>query len=156
MSTSRPSAKGSNSFWAKAPVAGSQPDVSVLCKLNPNQAIEGLALRVCAPRVPALIEGSENTCDKDAYTESFYFTNVMPVPKNLHKELWGRLQDKELVKARKFKKIKVFAGTVGRNWVIGREGCAEFVKPPFAFGPRNEIGRFHKPENFPTIVTEVP
>ncbi len=60
-----------------------------------------------------------NSCDKDAYTESFYFTNVMPMPKNLYKDLWGKLHDKELVKAKKFKKIKVFAGTVGRNWVIG-------------------------------------
>ncbi len=61
----------------------------------------------------------ENTCDKDAYTESFYFTNVMPMPKNLYKDLWGKLHAKEIVKAKKFKKIKVFAGTVGRNWVIG-------------------------------------
>ncbi len=60
-----------------------------------------------------------NSCDKDAYTESFYFTNVMPMPKNLYKDLWGKLHDKELVKAKKFKKVKVFAGTVGRNWVIG-------------------------------------
>ena len=61
----------------------------------------------------------ENTCEKDAYVESFYFTNVMPMPKNLYKELWEKLHTKEMVKARKFKKVKVFAGTVGRNWVIG-------------------------------------
>ncbi|MCD6010457.1 MAG: non-specific endonuclease [Flavipsychrobacter sp.] len=61
----------------------------------------------------------ENLCDKDAYTESFYFTNVMPMPKNLYKELWEKLHAKEIVKAKKFKKVKVFAGTVGRNWVIG-------------------------------------
>lgn len=63
----------------------------------------------------------ENTCDKDAFIESFYFTNVMPMPKNLYKELWGNLQDKEILKAKKFKKVKVFAGTVGRNWVIGKD-----------------------------------
>ena len=63
----------------------------------------------------------ENTCDKDAYTESFYFTNVMPMPKNLYKALWENLHDKEIVKAKKFKKVKVFAGTVGRNWVIGKD-----------------------------------
>ena len=63
----------------------------------------------------------ENTCDKDAYIESFYFTNVMPMPKHLYKELWEKLHDKELLKAKKFKKVKVFAGTVGRNWVIGRQ-----------------------------------
>ncbi len=63
----------------------------------------------------------ENSCDKEAFTESFYFTNVMPMPKNLHKSLWEKLHAKELVKAKKFKKIKVFAGTVGRNWVIGRD-----------------------------------
>ena len=68
-----------------------------------------------------MMSPDENTCDKDAFQESYYFTNVMPMPKNLHKELWGKLQDKEIVKAKKFKKIKVFAGTVGRNWVIGRE-----------------------------------
>jgi DNA/RNA endonuclease G (NUC1) len=60
-----------------------------------------------------------NTCDKDAYRESHYFTNVFPMPKNLYKNLWESLQDKEKVKAKKYKKIKVFAGTVGRNWVIG-------------------------------------
>jgi DNA/RNA endonuclease G (NUC1) len=68
-----------------------------------------------------MMSPEENTCDKDAYSESYYFTNVMPMPKNLYKELWGKLQDKEIVKAKKFKKAKVFAGTVGRNWVIGRE-----------------------------------
>lgn len=62
---------------------------------------------------------NENNCDKDAYTESFYFTNVMPMPKNLYKELWDKLHAKEIVKAKKFKKVKVFAGTVGRNWVLG-------------------------------------
>ncbi len=63
----------------------------------------------------------ENTCDRDAYTESYYFTNVMPMPKDLYKELWEKLHDKEILKAKKFKKVKVFAGTVGRNWVIGRD-----------------------------------
>ena len=62
----------------------------------------------------------ENTCDKDAYIESFYFTNVMPMPKDLYKDLWTKLHEKEMVKTKKFKKIKVFAGTVGRNWVIGK------------------------------------
>ena len=61
----------------------------------------------------------ENNCDKDAYKESFYFTNVMPMPKHLYKELWDKLHDKEILKAKKFKKVKVFAGTVGRNWVLG-------------------------------------
>ena len=61
----------------------------------------------------------ENTCDKDAFVESYYFTNVMPMPKNLYKNLWEKLHEKEIVKAKKFKKVKVFAGTVGRNWVIG-------------------------------------
>jgi len=64
---------------------------------------------------------AENTCDKDAFAESFYYTNMMPMPKNLHKALWEKLHDKEIVKAKKFKKIKVFAGTVGRNWVIGKD-----------------------------------
>jgi DNA/RNA endonuclease G (NUC1) len=68
-----------------------------------------------------MMSSDENTCDKDAYTESFYFTNVMPMPKNLYKEMWERLHAKEIVKAKKFKKVKVFAGTVGRNWVIGRQ-----------------------------------
>ncbi len=63
----------------------------------------------------------ENTCDKDAFMESFYFTNVMPMPKDLYKEMWEKLHEKEVVKAKKFKKVKVFSGTVGRNWVIGRE-----------------------------------
>jgi DNA/RNA endonuclease G (NUC1) len=66
-----------------------------------------------------MMSPEQNTCDKDAYRESFYFTNVMPMPKNLYKQLWERLHAKEIVKARKFKKVKVFAGTVGRNWVIG-------------------------------------
>ena len=61
----------------------------------------------------------ENTCDKDAYRESFYYTNVMPMPKNLYMSLWEKLHEKEKIKAKKFKKVKVFAGTVGRNWVIG-------------------------------------
>jgi len=68
-----------------------------------------------------MMSPDENTCDKDAYAESFYFTNVMPMPKNLYKALWEKLHDKEVVKAKKFKKVKVFAGTVGRNWVIGKE-----------------------------------
>ena len=68
-----------------------------------------------------MMAADENTCDKDAYIESFYFTNMMPMPKNLYKEMWEKLHEKELVKARKFKKIKVFAGTVGRNWVIGKD-----------------------------------
>lgn len=63
----------------------------------------------------------ENTCDRDAFAESYYFTNVMPMPKDLYKEMWEKLHDKEILKAKKFKKIKVFSGTVGRNWVIGRE-----------------------------------
>lgn len=63
----------------------------------------------------------ENTCDKDAYAESFYFTNVMPMPKHLYKDLWEKLHEKEVVKAKKFKKVKVFSGTVGRNWVIGKD-----------------------------------
>ncbi len=66
-----------------------------------------------------MMSPQENLCDKDAYTESYYFTNVMPMPTNLHKKLWEKLHYKEIVKAKKFKKIKVFAGTVGRNWVIG-------------------------------------
>ncbi len=68
-----------------------------------------------------MMAASENTCDKDAYAESFYFTNIMPMPKNLYKELWSKLHDKEVVKAKKFKKVKIFAGTVGRNWVIGKD-----------------------------------
>ena len=68
-----------------------------------------------------MMAGQENGCDKDAYTESYYFSNVMPMPKNLYKELWEQLHTKEMVKAKKYKKIKVFAGTVGRNWVIGAE-----------------------------------
>jgi DNA/RNA endonuclease G (NUC1) len=68
-----------------------------------------------------MMADDENTCDKDAYIESFYFTNMMPMPKNLYKEMWEKLHEKELVKARKFKKVKVFAGTVGRNWVIGKD-----------------------------------
>lgn len=68
-----------------------------------------------------MMAADENTCDKDAYVESYYFTNVMPMPKNLFKELWEKLHEKEVVKAKKFKKVKVFAGTVGRNWVIGKE-----------------------------------
>jgi len=67
-----------------------------------------------------MMSPSQNTCDKDAYVESFYYTNVMPMPKNLHKQLWQKLHDKEMVKAKKYKKIKVFSGTVGRNWVIGQ------------------------------------
>jgi endonuclease G, mitochondrial len=63
----------------------------------------------------------ENTCDRDAYTESYYFSNVMPMPRHLHKPLWEDLQAKEIVKAKKYKKIKVFSGTVGRNWVIGKD-----------------------------------
>ena len=66
-----------------------------------------------------MMSPDENTCDKDAFTESFYFTNVMPMPKNLYKELWTKLHEKEIIKTKKFKKTKVFAGTVGRNWVIG-------------------------------------
>ncbi len=66
-----------------------------------------------------MMSPSENTCDKDAYRESYYYTNVMPMPKNLYKSLWEKLHEKEKIKAKKFKKIKVFAGTVGRNWVIG-------------------------------------
>jgi endonuclease G, mitochondrial len=61
----------------------------------------------------------QNTCDKDAYKESYYYTNVFPMPKNLYKNLWEKLHEKEQAKARKYKKIKVFAGTIGRNWVIG-------------------------------------
>jgi DNA/RNA endonuclease G (NUC1) len=63
----------------------------------------------------------ENTCDKDAFIESYYFTNVMPMPKNLYKAQWAALHAKETLKAKKFKKVKVFAGTVGRNWVIGKD-----------------------------------
>lgn len=68
-----------------------------------------------------MMSPDENTCDKDAYRESFYFTNVMPMPKNLYKTLWEKLQEKEIAKAKKYKKIKVFAGTVGRNWIIGAD-----------------------------------
>ena len=66
-----------------------------------------------------MMSPEENTCDKDAYRESYYYTNVMPMPKDLYTSLWEKLHEKEKVKAKKFKKIKVFAGTVGRNWVIG-------------------------------------
>ncbi|MBC7552973.1 MAG: DNA/RNA non-specific endonuclease [Taibaiella sp.] len=66
-----------------------------------------------------MMSPDQNTCDKDAYRESFYYTNVMPMPKNLYTTLWDKLHEKEKTKAKKFKKIKVFAGTVGRNWVIG-------------------------------------
>ena len=68
-----------------------------------------------------MMSPDENTCDKDAFTESYYFTNVMPMPRNLYKDLWGKLHAKEILKAKKFKKVKVFAGTVGRNWVIGKD-----------------------------------
>lgn len=68
-----------------------------------------------------MMSPDENTCDKDAYRESFYFTNVMPMPKNLYKSLWEKLQQKERIKAKKYKKVKVFAGTVGRNWIIGAD-----------------------------------
>lgn len=67
-----------------------------------------------------MMSPEENNCDKDAYTESYYFTNIMPMPKNLHKGLWEKLHQKEILKAKKYKKVKVFAGTVGRNWVIGK------------------------------------
>jgi DNA/RNA endonuclease G (NUC1) len=62
---------------------------------------------------------NENNCDKDAYTESYYFSNVMPMPTNLHQSMWEKLHKKEMLKAKKYKKVKVFTGTVGRNWVIG-------------------------------------
>lgn len=68
-----------------------------------------------------MMSPDENLCDRDAYTESYYFTNVMPMPRNLHKPLWDNLTEKEIIKAKKFKKIKVFAGTAGRNWVIGKD-----------------------------------
>ncbi len=68
-----------------------------------------------------MMAAEQNTCDKDAFAESFYFTNVMPMPRNLFKDLWGALHQKEIVKAKKYKKVKVFAGTVGRNWVIGKD-----------------------------------
>ena len=48
---------------------------------------------------------NENNCDKDAYTESYYFSNIMPMPTNLHKSLWEKLQEKEMLKAKKFKKV---------------------------------------------------
>src|SRR5580658_8814673 len=32
-----------------------------------------------------MMSPEENTCDRDAYAESFYFTNVMPMPKDLYK-----------------------------------------------------------------------
>lgn len=67
-----------------------------------------------------MMSPDENTCDRDAYTESYFFTNVMPMPKNLFKDQWEKLHEKEMLKAKKFKKVKVFAGTVGRNWVIGK------------------------------------
>jgi len=67
-----------------------------------------------------MMSPDENTCDRDAYSESFYFTNVMPMPKDLYGAMWTKLHEKEILKAKKFKKIKVFAGTVGKNWVIGR------------------------------------
>lgn len=66
-----------------------------------------------------MMSPEENNCDKDAYTESYYFTNIMPMPRNLHKGLWEKLHEKEMLKAKKYKKVKVFSGTVGRNWVIG-------------------------------------
>ena len=66
-----------------------------------------------------MMSPEENTCDKDAYRESYYYSNVMPMPKDLYTSLWEKLHEKEKVKAKKFKKVKVFAGTVGRNWVIG-------------------------------------
>jgi len=66
-----------------------------------------------------MMNPDENTCDKTAYAESYYYTNVMPMPKNLYKELWGKLHDFEMEQAKKYKKIKVFSGTVGKNWVIG-------------------------------------
>ncbi len=62
---------------------------------------------------------NENNCDKDAYAESYFFTNIMPMPSNLYQSLWEKLHQKEMLKAKKYKKVKVFAGTVGRNWVIG-------------------------------------
>jgi endonuclease G len=68
-----------------------------------------------------MMSPDENTCDKDAYRESYYYTNVMPMPKNLYKSLWEKLQQKEMAKAKKYKKIKVFSGTVGRNWIIGAD-----------------------------------
>lgn len=68
-----------------------------------------------------MMAAEQNTCDKDAFAESFYFTNIMPMPRNLFKDLWGALHQKEIVKAKKYKKVKVFAGTVGRNWVIGKD-----------------------------------
>ncbi len=68
-----------------------------------------------------MMAAQENGCDKDAYTESFYFSNIMPMPKNLFKDLWEKLHTKEMVKAKKYKKVKVFCGTVGRNWVVGAE-----------------------------------
>ena len=55
-----------------------------------------------------MMAGQENGCDKDAYTESYYFSNIMPMPKNLYKELWENLHTKEMVKAKKYKKIKVY------------------------------------------------
>ena len=68
-----------------------------------------------------MMSPEENTCDRDAYKESYYFTNVMPMPKDLFKESWDKLHKKEMAKADKYKKVKVFAGTAGRNWIIGRK-----------------------------------
>jgi DNA/RNA endonuclease G (NUC1) len=85
------------------------PDVTDLTDDYKNTLFEGA--HMMAP--------NENNCDKDAYQESHYFTNVMPMPTNLHKNLWEKLHQKEMLKAKKFKKVKVFSGTVGRNWVIG-------------------------------------
>ena len=78
-----------------------------------------------------MMAAEENGCDKDAFTESYYFTNIMPMPRNLYKELWANLHTKEMVKAKKYKKIKVFTGTVGRNWIIGAEH--NVVVPEYAW-----------------------
>jgi len=74
---------------------------------------------------------AENICDRDAYKESYYFTNVMPMPKNLFKESWDKLNKVEMAKASKYKKIKVFAGTAGRNWTIGRRN--DVVVPEYCW-----------------------
>jgi DNA/RNA endonuclease G (NUC1) len=73
----------------------------------------------------------ENTCDRAAYMESFYYTNVMPMPKDLFKKQWETLQDMEMEMVEKYKKIKVFAGTVGKNWLIGSDN--DIVVPEYCW-----------------------
>ena len=65
------------------------------------------------------MSAEDNTCNKEAMNECFYFSNMFPQLHSLNGGVWKKLENQERAEAKQYGKIKVFIGSIGTLKKIG-------------------------------------